>query len=290
MLEEPESDDGKVAVQFEAADVHDGEAVTRVPLGRLVPYIERGWPPGRRSLIVCEETPAFRSLARSQVRLSDRVLELGCSFGDTTTILAERSQTVVAVDVGRAVLSRAQERAPRARFELLDAIAHPSRLVALVRAVAPTAIFVDLGGDRVATDLVPLIALLHAENSSAALIVLKCRALHQAAAGHAHRLASSAPSRATARALPRARNFWARQLKLAALAPPSGAEAVSGDLCEEQNRHAPEGETRLCFDFTNKGRCWRRKCIFRHVLPEHPDAMADAASRDVATQDVRTLR
>ena len=51
-------------------------------------------------------------------------------------------------------------------------------------------------------------------------------------------------------------------------------------MLDEHNRNCSAGETRLCFEFTNKGRCRRRdKCSFRHVLREHPDAIADAEAR-----------
>lgn len=41
--------------------------------------------------------------------------------------------------------------------------------------------------------------------------------------------------------------------------------------------HAPApGETRICFPFMNKGRCERgNMCRFRHLTPDHPDAIAD---------------
>jgi hypothetical protein len=42
--------------------------------------------------------------------------------------------------------------------------------------------------------------------------------------------------------------------------------------------HPASGETRICFPFMNKGRCERGNvCRFRHLRPDHPDAIADRA-------------
>merc|ERR1719473_1096681 len=41
---------------------------------------------------------------------------------------------------------------------------------------------------------------------------------------------------------------------------------------------AGPGETRICFPFLNKGVCERGAlCKFRHLTPDHPDAVADRA-------------
>ena len=40
----------------------------------------------------------------------------------------------------------------------------------------------------------------------------------------------------------------------------------------DQNPNTPPGETRVCFTFLNKQSCDRPGCIFRHLLPGHPDA------------------
>ena len=285
---------------------HCGQT-SHIDVSKLVPVLHsaRLASPAGRALVLCQETVPFRHVARCQISSSDVVVELGCSFGEMTAVLLERTEHVIAVDHVSSVLDAAARRAPAARYELLDALAHPARLLALCRTCAPTAVFVDLGGDRPAADLVPLLAQLHSElPPTVSLVVVKCRALSKAAQAHAHRHASGARVGASggelsvpsteahpcAAPLPAAPSFWAAQLRRAALISARGgggsggggsAAVVAGaGVLDEHNRNCSAGETRLCFEFTNKGRCRRRdKCSFRHVLREHPDAIADAEAR-----------
>jgi len=43
----------------------------------------------------------------------------------------------------------------------------------------------------------------------------------------------------------------------------------------DQNPNSKLGETRICYTYLNRGACERPECIFRHLLPGHPDAVAD---------------
>ncbi len=43
----------------------------------------------------------------------------------------------------------------------------------------------------------------------------------------------------------------------------------------DQNPNAQPTEQRICYSFLNKGSCAREGCTFRHLLPAHPDAVAD---------------
>ena len=43
----------------------------------------------------------------------------------------------------------------------------------------------------------------------------------------------------------------------------------------EQNPNCKPGEPRICYTFLNRGSCDRPECSFRHLLPGHPDAVAD---------------
>lgn len=81
-----------------------------------------GSPPAGRStaaaaappllIILTADTASFRLLAASQVRSSDTVLEVGCSTGETTAILAKYlpKGRVVALDVGANMVERTKER------------------------------------------------------------------------------------------------------------------------------------------------------------------------------------
>ena len=43
----------------------------------------------------------------------------------------------------------------------------------------------------------------------------------------------------------------------------------------DQNPNVTRGQTRLCFSFLNKQTCDKPDCTFRHLLPGHPDWVAD---------------
>lgn len=43
----------------------------------------------------------------------------------------------------------------------------------------------------------------------------------------------------------------------------------------EQNPNAVPGDFRICYTYLNRGKCDRANCSFRHLLPGHPDAIAD---------------
>ena len=43
----------------------------------------------------------------------------------------------------------------------------------------------------------------------------------------------------------------------------------------DQNPNVGYGETRICFRYLNHGKCDKDACTFRHLLPGHPDAIAD---------------
>jgi hypothetical protein len=45
----------------------------------------------------------------------------------------------------------------------------------------------------------------------------------------------------------------------------------------DQNPNVAFGETRICFSFLNRRECTKEGCAFRHLLPGHPDAIADRA-------------
>lgn len=43
----------------------------------------------------------------------------------------------------------------------------------------------------------------------------------------------------------------------------------------EQNPNCQPGEQRICYTYLNRRSCDRPECSFRHLLPGHPDAIAD---------------
>ena len=63
----------------------------------------------------------YRASIPRWVNGSDTVLEIGCEWGTTTTIIAEHAAAVIGTDVSPVVIERARERHPHIRFETLDA-------------------------------------------------------------------------------------------------------------------------------------------------------------------------
>ena len=59
-------------------------------------YLVPVYPSG--SVVVCATTHHYRRLANSQVFATDTVLEIGCDFGETTKLIAQRCAVVYGVD------------------------------------------------------------------------------------------------------------------------------------------------------------------------------------------------
>ena len=66
------------------------------------------------TILLCSETHEFRSAARAMVRGGDSVLEIGCSFGDTTIELVARAAAVTAIDCSQECLDRTATRVAEA--------------------------------------------------------------------------------------------------------------------------------------------------------------------------------
>eukprot|EP00756_Hemistasia_phaeocysticola_P057968 Hpha_TRINITY_DN34586_c0_g1::TRINITY_DN34586_c0_g1_i1::g.96350::m.96350 len=129
-------------------------------------------------LLLCAETCTFRRLAKTHVLSSDIVLEVGCSFGDTTAVLCKRARAVLAVDNSTECVQRASSVAPQARILQLDALGNPEQLVSF--GAGASVLFVDIGGTRAAAALVLLLQS-SLSRLRPKLCVVKCRALHAGA-------------------------------------------------------------------------------------------------------------
>lgn len=91
-----------------------------VPIYSIPPLVDRqigtaaviSSAPPPLLLLITAETAPYRVLAASQVRPSDRVLEIGCSTGETTVVLVKYIPrgNVVALDVGADMVERTKER------------------------------------------------------------------------------------------------------------------------------------------------------------------------------------
>lgn len=71
--------------------------------------------------VVTRDVGEYRETVPHLVGPEDSVLELGCEWGTTTALLAERTPHVIGTDVSSECIERARRRFPELRFEVLDA-------------------------------------------------------------------------------------------------------------------------------------------------------------------------
>jgi len=128
----------------------------RVQTSSLNPILNTTVP----NVIVCPDTQTFRRLANSQVLPGDRVLEIGCSFGETTTRLAravkgelgQEGGKIIAVELTDQLIAAAKVRCSRdsektnVEFVKMDAISEKSKLLSF--SSWASVVFIDIGGDR----------------------------------------------------------------------------------------------------------------------------------------------
>eukprot|EP00879_Flechtneria_rotunda_P026508 GHRR01028266.1.p1 GENE.GHRR01028266.1~~GHRR01028266.1.p1 ORF type:complete len:434 (+),score=133.59 GHRR01028266.1:775-2076(+) len=68
-----------------------------------------------------------------QVDSCDAVLELGCSYGVCTSMLAEHCQRVIGIDNSAEVVQEARRRYPRLQFHLIDVLSEPVAVLELAQ-------------------------------------------------------------------------------------------------------------------------------------------------------------
>jgi SAM-dependent methyltransferase len=104
-----------------------------------------GLPREPRILLV-STARTFRRLVAREVRPDDAVLEIGCSTGETTRLLAAQAKTVLAVDISDELVAKTAELfkdSPNVTVKKVDARNMPT-LAQLMP--APDVVFIDVGG------------------------------------------------------------------------------------------------------------------------------------------------
>eukprot|EP00401_Gymnodinium_catenatum_P032917 CAMPEP_0117559172 /NCGR_PEP_ID=MMETSP0784-20121206/53220_1 /TAXON_ID=39447 /ORGANISM="" /LENGTH=254 /DNA_ID=CAMNT_0005356535 /DNA_START=68 /DNA_END=828 /DNA_ORIENTATION=- len=232
---------------------------------------------------VVASTDAFRQLARTRPLSSDRVMEIGCCWGQCTAILAGVASEVLALDVSKDCVDAAvrhvlQEpaRPPLAsvRIEQLDVLDHPEWLRMLgARTPSLTMVFVDIGGNRAMEDVLRLLQLMANFMPHVRYIALKNEALADAL--------SSAPEEAAARAaLVEIVTFWRSLLPEEAEAPHGDHHDVPGpkgsrrprDMPIRQLRRLPQGRGMQICSLSMP--LLRRAWAPRAFMPEARDVLA----------------
>eukprot|EP00126_Sphaerothecum_destruens_P005937 Sdes_comp19125_c0_seq1m9839 len=176
---------------------HDKGTICHVRPHRIFPVFRQNSRPSEASpvshqprIVVCAETKEYRLLARTQVKNGDKVLEIGCSYGEATHILGQQTPFVTGVDISEETIQACRKRFPGMDFEKTNCFVDSSRLRELLR--EKTLVFIDIGGNRNLVDLLKLIPFVFTHLPDG-LLLIKNRALFQCLSEYHDNLAQSLP-------------------------------------------------------------------------------------------------
>ncbi len=112
----------------------------------------------RTRFVATRGVQEYRATIPTLVKREDIVLELGCEFGTTTSVLARYCREVIGTDVSAECIARARLTYPGVRFEVLDAF---DVRAALHLGRPFTKVYLDLSGLSGYRALLDAIALLN---------------------------------------------------------------------------------------------------------------------------------
>jgi hypothetical protein len=116
----------------------------------------------RTRFIATRGVQEYRATIEPLVTPEDVVLELGCEWGTTTSLLARRCHQVIGTDVSPECIARARRTHPALRFEVLDAFDVRAALLLGQRLERPfTKVYLDLSGLSSYRALLDVIALMN---------------------------------------------------------------------------------------------------------------------------------
>ena len=137
------------------------------------------------NVVVSGETRPFRFLARHLefrvVPEESYAIDLGCSTGETTYILAKRFKKVIGLDVSTEIVGKGLLDHPDLDLRVLDVLSDRNNVVDLIKnemSDAPVVFFVDIGGDRLQDTVILFISFLM-EKFETPTIVVKSRKLYR---------------------------------------------------------------------------------------------------------------
>jgi len=139
-----------------------------------------------RSLVVCHSTKDFRHWAR-RCHVDDAceaIIDVGCSTGLTSAILAKRfpAKSIVGVDISADSIAKARARVRNhVEFIIVDSVHCKESVLDLIRTRRAALVFVDIGGNRDLSAVVVLLAFLLRGVAGRLAIVAKSEALYAAA-------------------------------------------------------------------------------------------------------------
>lgn len=111
----------------------------------------------RTKFIATRNVREYRATIPAWVTPDDVVLEIGCEWGTTTAVLAERCQEVIGTDISAEVIERAREKHPGLHFGVLDAFDVPA---AMAMGKRFTKVYMDISGFSGYRSLLDVISLL----------------------------------------------------------------------------------------------------------------------------------
>lgn len=136
--------------------LEDSEHETNVALKRCIPVYSTS-DSTTSTIILTRETHPYRHLAASQITLADRVLEIGCSTGEASSIMLKSSRDWLGLDISSEMVQQTNGflsskgcNVPN-RVHRLDVLMDPNGAERLIRqhfSTGPSVIFIDIGGNR----------------------------------------------------------------------------------------------------------------------------------------------
>lgn len=139
---------------------------------------------GHTEFIATRGVKEYRATIPVWVNAEDVVLEIGCEWGTTTTLIAPHCKRVVGTDISLKCIERARERHPDLHFEVLDGF----DIRAALELDEPfSKIYIDMSGMSGYNSLLDTIALLtsYATVLRPQAIIVKSSSLKRFA-GHCH--------------------------------------------------------------------------------------------------------
>ena len=145
----------------------------QIPTERLIML------PTDTRLVIAAETADYRRLSRAFATPADFVVDIGCSYGEGTKLIAAQCPRVLGLELVSGVVEAARRRHPHIWFEQLDCLAaNPAELTALCKGC--TKVFIDINGTRVLNHVAQIVLLVQ-QMLRPQLILLKSRQMHKLA-------------------------------------------------------------------------------------------------------------
>ena len=150
---------------------------------RLVPVLETS-SSDTTNIVLTETTTKYRLLAASQLKKEDHILEIGCSNGECSLVIAKYGGSLVGIDVSTEMISQAKEKMSKTndddnttyskvQFHILDPFLQPQKVIQVsslssqlqnnndddveTKKKQPTVIFIDIGGNRDLTSVIRML-------------------------------------------------------------------------------------------------------------------------------------